>query len=93
MVAGVSGNAVLLFGMVCGAWVGDGVLDSVLPGDGLLVGDLAGDGLLAGVLTGDVDDDDDGAAVVEAWLGGTLELFKEMLELPLLWYPSVARIM
>ena len=44
-------------------------------------------GLLDGVLGAD------GADVVEAGLGGTVAPFRRMLELPLLWYPSVARIM
>lgn len=34
-----------------------------------------------------------GAVVALAGLGGTLEALRLMAELPLLWYPSVARIM
>jgi hypothetical protein len=66
--------------------VADGVRDGVL--DGVLVRGR----VLAAVA-------EEGAVVVRAALGGTLpppellEPFRVMSELPLLWYPSVARIM
>jgi hypothetical protein len=83
-----------------GALVGDGALDDVLTGDGALVGVdsvLVGDPALGVVLAEggalDVVLAGGGAAVVGTGVGVAVELLRTMFELPLLWYPSVARIM
>ena len=77
--------------------VADGVVLSVLVPDGVLGGVLVADAVLDKVLVADGELDSvlvaGGAVVVRTGLGGTPEPFRVMSELPLLWYPSVARIM
>ena len=55
--------------------------------DTVVLGVLVAGGALDGVVLGG------GVVVVRTGLGATLEPLRDTLELPLLWYPSVARIM
>ena len=90
---GASARQPVPFGVADGLGVGFlvavGALGDVLAGDGALVGFMVGGGVFGGVLGG-------AAAVVVvdgAGLGAPPGPFRTMSELPLLWYPSVARIM